>query len=42
MEGWVILMGIIKRYKHGHPVETAHYAIKNHLQDEPAYTWWVQ
>ena len=34
---WVSL----KEMKNGYPIETAQYAIRNQLQDEPAFSWWV-
>ena len=34
---WVAL----KDMKNGYPVQTAQYAIKNKLEDEPAFKWWV-
>ena len=34
---WVSL----KDMKNEFPVETAHYAVKHQLQNEPAFTWWV-
>ena len=34
---WVAL----KDMKHGYPVQTAQYAIKNKLNKEPAFNWWV-
>ena len=34
---WVAL----KDMKHGYPVQTAKYAIKNGLNKEPAFNWWV-
>ena len=30
-----------KDVKNGYPIKTAQFAIQNHLQDDPAYSWWV-
>ena len=31
----------LKEVKESKPVELAEYAVNNHIQDEPAFAWWV-
>ena len=49
-KGWELLVSwkdgstnwvTLKDLKNSYPIELAEYAIKNKLQDEPAFSWWV-